>query len=445
MAFQFKKFNPFEMDIEQKAVHSQSGRATSMTTMIPDTCKLTQDPIALMNYNRGYVYAANTKVAEAVGSLPFRLYAYVPEKQSRTMLTAKKSIKGLKFKALAKQLDLQTENNHELLEIFKHPFLDLIDNPYAGWTRTEFFKVVSSYLGLIGNAYIEVFKNNSGEVTGLKPLQSEYMQIKYDEDGEIITYIYQPTNCQKRTEYEPEGILHIRNRTAGSVIAGMGNLEAALASVNLTTSTQAYLSALLENKAIPGGVFIVKDFKGDEAKATSFRNKLLERFGKRSRGNPMITFGDVEYKDISATMADTRTDFFTAQAKQEIAACFSVPLTLLDESNSNRATALTAQKSMQQYAVYPRVTMILDQINTEIVKKHYDERLMYSYEPSEALDVDPDEQSKVLKVYLDCGMYTINEARAVLGMPNLDNPLYDIPNINKNKTTENPVDGDKEL
>ena len=47
--------------VESKAVNSMSGPATSMTTTIPDTVRLTQDPVKLMNYNRGYVYASNNK------------------------------------------------------------------------------------------------------------------------------------------------------------------------------------------------------------------------------------------------------------------------------------------------------------------------------------------------------------------------------------------------
>lgn len=330
-------------------------------------------------------------------------------------------------------MNLNPGQGKTLVEIYEHPFITLMENPAPGWTRSDFFKVVSTYLGLIGNAYVEIGMSGS-EVTALRPLQSEFMQIKYNEYGEVDAYIYQPTNCQKRLEFQPEGVLHIRNRVAGSVIAGMGDLEAALASVNLTTSTQAYLAALLQNKAMPGGLFSVKGFNGDEKTAKSFTDKLLERFGKKNRGRPMVSFGDVTYTDLAATMADTRTDFFTAQAKQEIAACFAVPLTLLDESNSNRATALAAQRSMQQYAVYPRTATILDVLNTQIVKPMYDDRLIYSYEPSEALDVDPKEQADVLKAYTDAGIYSVNEARAVLGMPALSDPVFDTPKANPVKT-----------
>lgn len=86
-------FKKIELDLESKAVHSQSGRASSLTTMLPDTARLTQDPVQLMAYNRGYVYAANTKVAGAVGSLPFRMYAYVPD-TGQKMITRHKVLEG---------------------------------------------------------------------------------------------------------------------------------------------------------------------------------------------------------------------------------------------------------------------------------------------------------------------------------------------------------------
>lgn len=402
--------------VESKAVNSMSGPATSMTTTIPDTVRLTQDPVKLMNYNRGYVYASNNKVAEAVASLPYRMYAYIPESEAMSLVTKAAVIEGKRFYRACKALGLNPGEPRTLVEIFNHPFLDLMENPAPGWTRYDWIKVVSTYLGLIGNAYVELtFKG--GTLVSLTPLLSEYVTITYNDLGEVIKYTYNPQGTMKYRTLEPQNVLHLRNRTAGSVIGGMGNLEAALASVNLTTSTQAYISALMSNMAMPGGVFAVKNFVGSPTMADSFSNKLRERFGRKNRGKPMVTFGDVSYTKADSSMTDSRSDFFTAQAKQEIAACFGVPLTLLDESNSNRATAEAAKRSMLEYAVYPRAEMILGQMNTSIVKPLYDDRMIFSYDVSEALESDPKEQAEVLKIYVDSGVYSVDEARAVLGMP----------------------------
>jgi len=401
--------------LETKAINCMSGSATSMTTSIPDTVKLTQDPVKLMNYNRGYVRASNDKVAEAVAGLRYRMYAYLPENEASTLVTKAAKVETKKLQFMSPTLGINLGEEKTLVEIYDHPFIELMNAPAPGWTRYDWFKVVSSYLGILGNAFVEK-GYRAGELVSLTPLLAEYMQITYDKRGEITKYTYQPTNCMERRDIEVGNMLHLRNRTAGSVIAGMGNLEAALASVNLTTSTQAYLAALLNNMSMPGGIFTVKGFTGDATKATAFANKLRETFGRRNRGKPMVTFGDVDYTRADATMTDSRTDFFTAQAKQEIAACFGVPLTLLDESNSNRATALAAKQSMLQYAVYPRTEMILGQINTSIVKALYDTRFMYSYDVTESLESDPKEQAEILKIYVDAGIYSKDEARAMLGM-----------------------------
>jgi len=424
-------------NLETKAVNSMSGAATSMTTVIPDTVGLTQDPVKLMNYNRGYVYASNNKVAEAVASLPYRLYAYLPESEASTLVTKHVKITGKALMKAVKLMQLNPGEPKTLIEIFEHPFLDLMEAPAPGWTRYDWNKVVSSYLGLIGNAYVEKVTSN-GAVTALIPLQSEFISIAYDKTGTITHYEYRPNGTQQFRSLAPDQILHLRNRTAGSVISGMGNLEAALASVNLTTSTQAYLAALLSNMSMPGGVFTVKGFTGDAPKATAFAAKLRETFGRKNRGRPMVTFGDVTYTRADASMVDNRADFFTEQAKQEIAACFSVPLTLLDESNSNRATALAARQAMLQYAVYPRAEMILGQLNTSIVKMEYDTRFIYSYDISEALESDPKEQAEVLKIYVDSGIYSANEARAILGMQAMTGEALSTPSRNPNAVS-NPT------
>lgn len=416
--------NQIERAIERlqtKAVNSMSGKATSMTTSMPDTVKLTQDPVKLMDYNRGYVYAANNKVAEAVASLPFRMYAYLPKSQADELTTPHRSIEGKARLELTGKLGLNAGEPKTLIEVFEHPFIDLMEHPADDFSRYDWFKVVSSYLGVIGNAYVHIDK--TGGTTKLIPLLSEYIVITYDEHGVITKYTYYPQGTMTHREFDPSEILHFRNRTAGSVIAGMGNLEAALASANLSSSTQAYLSALLANKAAPGGLFSLKNFTpGKDLTAyEKFKAKIQEQFGRRNRGKPLVTFGEMTYTPITNTMHETRADFFTAQAKQEIAAVFGVPLTLLDESNSNRATALAAKQSMLQYAVYPRVEMILGTLNRRIVKQ-YDPRLIFSYDVSEALENDPKEQSEVITKYVDAGIFTVNEARDMLGMATISEP-----------------------
>lgn len=396
--------------VQTKAVTSNSGATTSLTTTLPDRQQLTQDPVKLMNYHRGYVFAANTKVAEAVASLPYRLYAYVTEDEAKSLVTKHCRCSDSTRKALG----FPRGERKTLVEIYEHPFLNLMREPYKGWTQTEFWRCLSTYMGCIGNAYVRIHSSD-GELQGLEPLQSECMTVTYDDTGAITGYDYRPQGTVKHQVFAPDQIMHVRQRMAGSIIAGMGNLEACLPAVNLMFQTQSYVGSLLQNMAVPGAIITIKNFNGTNEEGQKFKDKFIEQFGRRNRGKPVVSFGDVDYKRADATMQETRVDVFGAEAKKEISACFGVPLTLLDESNSNRATALAAKQSMQSFAVYPRAKAMLDSVNA-VVARFYDPRLTYGYDSSEAVEHDPQEQAQILGAYVNNDIMTVDEARDVLGL-----------------------------
>jgi HK97 family phage portal protein len=412
--------------VETKAVSSYSGQVTSIRPNLPEKICLSNDPVRLMSYNRGYVYAANHKISSALASLPYHLYSMVDSAKVGKMVTPHTALTKSVQKAVASSARLRLQDKQELIEVYDHPVLDLLKNPAPGWSQTEWLYTISTYLGLIGNAYLLKVTDSAGQLVGLKPLMSEHIAIRTDSEGEITEYIYQPYGTISGKTFKPSEIVHIKNRVAGSIIVGLGNLEACLQSFAVSQNAQQYVASLLNNGACPSGVFLVKNHIADEAKAKEYADKLVSSFGGSQRGRPMVTFGDVEYKDTTATMVDTQADKFTLEAKKEICSCFSVPLSTLDETDSNKATALASMKQLKVFGVFPKVSLILDQLNA-VFAEYFDSGLFIWIDQREALDPDPLEQSQVLSNLKNAGIMSVNEARLTLGLPSLDGDEYNKP------------------
>jgi len=421
--------------ITTKAVRSFSGQTSSMAVQMPEKICLSNDPVKLMAYNRGYVYAANHKISSALASLPYHLYTVVDSGSVGKMITPHKAVGALTKKAVVTSAKIKLQDKKEMVEIYDHPILDLLKNPAQGWSQTEWLYVISTYLGIIGNAYLHKVVV-SGQLTELVPLQSEYMTIRYDKQGVITEYFYQPLGSIESRTFKPSEIVHIRNRVAGSLIAGMGNLEACVQSFAVAYNAEQYAAALLSNNAMPAWVITLKNQGAlpidpvtgsiDETKMLEFENKWRAKWGGSNRGGFKFSIGDMDFKNLSATMADTQIDKFMEEAKKQICAAFSVPLSTLDETDSNKATALASMRQLKIYGVFPKVCLILDQLN-QVFAEFFDSGLFVWIDQREALDPDAQEQATVLSTLKNAGIMSVNEARLTLGLPSLgaeyDNPI----------------------
>lgn len=403
------------LPVETKAVNSWSGTTTSIQNIIPTSVSLQSDPVSLMSYNKGYVFACVNKISDVLSALSFKLYAYQRvngQKYLNSQIISQMDMKRIKQESKA----LPLQRKLELVEIYEHPFIDLINQPYSDYTISEFFNLITQYLLLIGNCYILKIFDKSNQIVGLQVLDSEYMTIGYDDIGQINRYIYMPNGSRKNFEFPVETIVHIKNRTAGSVIAGRGELESCIDSFAVSYEAQKYTRTLLQNYCMPGSAIIIKNGESlsDEAKNTIARN-FTQRFGGDSRGRSVVLDTDIEIRDMSSTLQDNLTDKFVELSKKEIAAVFGVPLDLIDSSGSNRATSLVAMESLLKFCVYPKCFNILDQINRQIVHPYFSEDLLFWVDTSASLETSPQEQADLYKKYLEMGVLTSEEIRQKLG------------------------------
>jgi len=373
-------------------------------------------PSNLILHNRNFVYACVQKIAQYLSSVP--IHMYYETKSNTKLFTPHKSVSKLVSKAHKSNTRIILKAESEIVEITEHPVLDLMQHPAKGMSWSDWVSLCSSYLKITGNFLCEIVMDGEN-ITALEPLKWEHVELIYDRTtGAIKQYRYYPPN-QAGRYLDPEQVIHIMDKQPGSLITGMGALESCMSSAALYNAYDAYQIALAKNYGVPGAHIQVNTSTKNKSKEElgAIANDFVRKFGGRNQGKPIVTIGDeVKINPIATSPRDMEYKQGREWSKKVICATMGVPEDLVDVTDSNRASSVTAIKSFIQLTIYPLLNKILEAINETLVRKYFDTDAYIWYDQNEILDKDPVEQAQLLKTYIDAGIMTVDEARDVLGM-----------------------------
>jgi len=440
-----------------KAQKNTYGRV-STTLITPKKIRVNVDDAEqLMHYCKSTVWAATDKIASTIASTNFRLYAIVDTDAQGNPISnytdengmSVKGITGEKLyiphsvvaKSVAKKVLKDTNrkmySKQTMIEIYRHPLLNLLRNPSQGITGHDMWYIIASYLPLIGNAHFALTVEN-GLPVELRPLYSEYMAHKLDGIGRITSYDYNPYPIQGLTgaKLTPDNCVHFKRLSSGSLSVGRGCLEACIDSFGVSVGAFDYLRDMLNNSGMASMLLSIDGVKNKDefdAQAENLTNQLT----RDNRSGVVISGGGakVDVKNLSQNLADSRTPEMVELAKKDILNCFGVNLALMDQESANRSSASAAMKQFKTNTIFPLMSRILDQFNSQVTNRFWGEDLMLWYSETECLDPDPGEQAAVLKTLGDGGFISINEGRQELGKPSLPGDLYEKP-MRPNATSE---------
>lgn len=407
-------------EVETKAINTTyTGAVSTILPGFPSYSTLSSDSPTVLQYQRGYAAACINIISKSVGGLPFYLYRV---ENAETGKYIGKSVKVARPSSLDRAVGKAiSRGDYTLAKIYEHPFLSLLESD-TDMSSEETMAMITGYLLTIGNAYLKVTRDSRCNVIKLKLLMSEYMSVKYDTNYNITQWVYSPALSGYVTEYlTPDQVIHISRKVPGSVIVGRGILEDSMQTVSVGEEAKKFTYSLLKNHMTPTQNIIVKNAMKNETEAERIKNKLVDAFSGDNRGKSIVTFGEVEIKDAGTKMRDQTVLELCEYCNKDTAALFGVPMDLLDQSNSNRASIVAAKNNFLAMTVFPLASNICSQI-TKFIVKEYDNSFMFGFDTEEALDSDPEAQAGLYKVYVDAGIMTKNEARAKLGLEPLPEP-----------------------
>jgi len=377
---------------------------------------------------RSWVYAAAQINANAVASLPLRLYAKkdatpvgtraIPRHRKAYLMGdargEQRPAASVMRKAVAYGDDFEEVTG-------SHPITDLLAraNPFLNGFDLSVLRVL--YGELTGNAYLHpIIDEGTGLPAELWPLAPHYVEVIPCDDEFIKGYVY-GVDSQHKQIFDPDEVIHFRRPNPGNYFYGLGKVEAAYGVIQANEAIHEMDLATFANSARPDYAVVVKGSPtGDQL--DRFQQQVENRLrGTRKEGSFIAMTGDVQFTPLNFPPKDLAG---REEIVEEIAAVFGVPVSMLKANDPNLASAQTGFAQWREGTILPLCRMDEEELNQTLLP-------MFGLEDTHCLAYDnpvPADRAYELQerqTAVAGGWRTPNEARIEEGKEPIDDEFAD--------------------
>lgn len=232
---------------------------------------------------------------------------------------------------------------------------------------------------------------------------------------------------------------------------GQAPLDAALYAASTLNNADRTLYSYFKRGAVRTTIFAVpQGTNDDEIKKLK---DWWERIGQAIRNAYNTVFyrgSKLEPTVVGDPLSDIWNADLAADKRQDIADAFDIPTALLLSNSANYATAAEERAQWYQDFVFPRVQWYADTINAQWLNA---EGLKLVYHPERTEVWQSIQLAQVDKIIAALSIIDVNEARALLGFPEISTPATpepdtaaedDDPEMDNDDTTRKALQADIE-
>ena len=374
--------------------------AMQMITGMVDSPKYTAKD--LLRFNKAWVYIANNKNANSIATIPLKLfYQNKTSKKIKMYNTIPVKQPLLKCLPVTKQF--------EVVEIEDHPFLDLMSNINTKMNYIDFQVIVQTYLGLVGNSFVEIIKEGS-KIVQLNPLYSEWISIVTDKSGVVTSYQYDDGTNKK--SYPVDSIVHFANYQAGNMLYGVGELEACIAAAERYNYYDRFETALNRNYARPDFAVIYKGRYSNKELKEAYA-QWYKAFGGENKGKPIIAAGEIDVKELGFAPKDMSFKEGRLAARSEILGAFGIPESVI-QYDANRATSQVGLEQYFRLTLEPKLRKFCEKLNEQLIPTYESDGLFVWYDPN-YFRLENSLDMQTMEMAFKDGVLTRDEMREYLG------------------------------
>jgi len=436
------RLNDFTAWLKSLATFSKGTRAATQYLGTPPIVRPEVNDQLLINHYQSWAYTCATKNASFVASTPLRLYATraqgeQPSRQpARRLSMAERMELARHNKSIAQSARFKAAVDVE--EIIVHPFLGLLDNINEWRDQYETFEETQLFMDITGDSYWYISYSGLGVPESIYLLPSQAVKIIPDKQKFIKGYLYGHNKLDQQV-LRPEEVIHFRTPNPRDQWYGMGCLEACFRAVQQYEAMEDYDAAMNVNMGIPG---LLISYEGDLtneqiAELETDWNKALA--GNRKAGKIKVATSKFGVHEIGKSPRDMGYLQGRKWSRDEICAAFGVPVDLVANDNSNRATSLIAFNTYMTTGILPRLRRIEDKLNANLMPLYNEPRLFCAFD-------DPRQESEEVKVknaadLVAAQIITRNEARAKFGLSPLTDEELGVTSNEAQGQADNSVSG----
>ena len=283
------------------------------------------------------------------------------------------------------------------------------ERPFASWLR----ELLEDVLVLDAPA-LELRRNRSGEIIGLDVVDGATIKVLFDETGRRpkppAPAFEQVIHGRPWKLLTSDELLYLPRNPRPHKAYGFGPVEQIVMTVNIALRRQAMqLQHFTEGNVPPGLLNAPDGWNAEQIRQFQewFDSVLAGNTGARSRlvwgpsGAKYQPFKEAPYKDE-----------FDEWLARIVCYAFSLPSSAFTRQ-VNRATAETAQEAAVAEGLAPLMGWVKRLADHIIQDRMGHADLEFGW--VDLRPADPAEQAKMLDIYVRDGIYTVNEARDILG------------------------------
>ena len=325
----------------------------------------------------------------------------------------------------------------------KQKLEDIFENTNQEETFNETMIKIWQDVLTVGNGYLEVGRNNAGEIGYIGHIPGTLMRVRRKRDGYVqiaksnkISAVFfrnfqdLETEDPINTDSNPNEIIHFKTYSPKNTYYGIPSAVSAAAAIVVDKFAKEYNIDYFENKAIPRYAIILKGAKLSNKSKQELINYFRKEVKGRNHGTLVIPIpaslgsdSDIRFEKLEAGIQDSSFDKYRKSNRDEILVANRVPAPKVGVYyNANLAVSRDADKTFKTQVIGPDQSVVEKRLNRVIAE--FSDMVVMQFK--RIYLIDEDIQSKINDRYLRTEVIAPNEVRQQLGLPertDCDEPL----------------------
>lgn len=311
--------------------------------------------------------------------------------------------------------------NKDNKRVENHTLTHLLNvRPNELMTPTIFKQLLEFNRNHHGNAYVFIKRDNKGKVTALIPLDNSKVDVVINNvDAELPTLFYRLQKGNSYVYLKSEDVLHFKGGLSNGIV-GKSVRETLRTTFDMAKSSDKFIKHNIDNGlSVKGIINISTDLSKEK------RDQLLVTIknilsNDNYRDLLPLPFG-ASVTPLNAKLTDNQFYELKRYTSNQIASAFGIkPIYLNDFTSSSYASSEMQNLSFYVDTMLSIIKQYEEELNYKLLStQELEKGYHFKFNVSSILRGDLKTQSESIRALVSSGVYTINEARVLLGMPKL--------------------------
>jgi len=299
-------------------------------------------------------------------------------------------------------------------EIVEHPFNHVFDSTLVSKFITMKQLVWDTLVYGNGLAYIK--RNGDGSPKAIIYVPHGSYTIFYNQNNQELYY---QIPFLSKNKVEPVNVIHIIKNTDDGIQGKPINYYAGN-SIYLAGVTDKSAASFFDNGCALSGMLKSSKKLSTEDKIDAKRS-WIEALGPGNSGGIAVLGNDMTYEAVGSSSSDSQMLESRQFNVREIARFLGIPPELIgDDTNKAYNSLAQAIDALITFTLSPFISVIEEEFNRKCLKPSEKSLYVIDFKEEDLRMTDETAQAQALNSLVAGGIMTPNEARKVIGLPELD-------------------------